>query len=327
MKTPRRHVLALALSGLAATHFTPAFAATWPERPITLVVAYPAGGDTDAMARMYAEKLSARLGQPVLVENKAGASGLIGNNFVAHAKPDGYTLLLTPSTIATAPLVVKSVGSNSYDVRRDFTPIVLTGTQPLYLIASAGGPRDLKTLVAQAKAKPGTLTYASPGTGSPMHILGEMFSRSVGIQMTHVPYRGVAPAVTDLLAGQVTFTFMTWGPVAPYAEKGKVEPIAVAETHRSPLTPNVPTFAELGVHKVELSAWQGLMGPRGLPPELVDLLNRHMNEILKMPDVAKRMETFGAVPAGGAPARLATISADEYTRVGKVIKELGIQAD
>jgi tripartite-type tricarboxylate transporter receptor subunit TctC len=324
MNILRRRVLAAACAGLALAA-APAFAQSWPSKPVTIVVSYPAGGDTDAMARLFAEKLQARLGQPVVVDNKPGASGIIGNAYVAKAQPDGYTLLLTPSTFSIATLVVKTGGSNQYDVLNDFTPIVLTGTQPLFLVSGAGGAKDLRELLASAKTKP--LSYASPGSGSPMHILGELFNKAAGVKFSHVPYRGVAPAVNDVLGGHIPLTFVTWGPVAPHITGGKMTALAVADSARSPLAPNVPTLAELGVKGVEVTAWQGLMGPKGLPPDIVRTLNAHMNEILKMPDVAAKMQTFGAIPAGGDPARLARTNAADHARYGKIIKDFGIQAD
>jgi tripartite-type tricarboxylate transporter receptor subunit TctC len=325
MKLTRRHALAAALAVGVSLCAAPAAAQTWPSKPITIVVSYPAGGDTDAMARLFAEKLSARVGQPVVVDNKPGASGIIGNAYVAKAAPDGYTLLLTPSTFSIATLVVKSGPANSYDVLNDFAPIVLTGTQPLFLVAGAGGAKDLRSLVAAAKAKP--LSYASPGSGSPMHILGEMFNKAAGVQVAHVPYKGVAPAVNDVLGGHVPLTYITWGPVAPHIASGKMTALAVADQDRSPLAPNVPTLGELGVKNVEVSAWQGLMGPKGLSPEIVRTLNTHMNEILKMPDVVAKMVVFGAIPAGGEPSRLARTNAADHARFGKIIKDFGIQAD
>jgi tripartite-type tricarboxylate transporter receptor subunit TctC len=327
MKLSRRSVLAAAALAAGATLCAaPAFAqGNWPSKPITLVVSYPAGGDTDAMARLYAEKLQARLGQPVIVENKPGASGIIGNNFVARAPADGYTLLMTPSTISIATLVMHQSPGNSYDVLNDFTPIIQTATQPLFLVAASGAVKDMPGLLSAAKAKP--MSYASPGSGSPMHILGEMFNKSAGLKLSHVPYRGVAPAVTDVMGGHVPLTFITWGPVAPYIASGKMVPLAVFENERSPLAPEVPTARELGIRDVQVSAWQGLMGPKGLPPEIVKTLNANMNEILKMPDVAAKMKVFGALPAGGDPARLARTNADDHNRFAKIIKEFGIQAD
>lgn len=323
-KIRRQVVLTAALLATAQLSGT-ALAQAYPSKPITIVVAYPAGGDTDAMARLYAEKLSHRLGQPVLVDNRPGASGTIGTVHVGKAAPDGYTLLLAPNTFAIAQFVLKTASGSSYDVINGFTPIVQTSVQPMFVAASqSSGIKDLKTLTAQGKRD--GLTYASPGSGSPMHIMGEMFNKAAGTKLAHIPYKGVAPAVNDLIGGHVPVTFMTWGPIAPYAGT-KVNVLAVADAQRSTLAPNVPTLGELGLKDVEVSAWQGLFGPKGMPAETVKLLNTHLNEILKMPDVVSKMATFGALPAGGDSARLAKTNAADFNRFGKLIKDLGIQAD
>ena len=327
MKPTRRHVIAAAISMAAACASGLAWAADgYPAKQITLVVAYPAGGDTDALARLFAEKLSARVGQTVLVDNRPGASGIIGSAYVSKAAPDGYTLLLAPSTFSIAQLVLKTNGSG-YDVLNGFTPIVQTGSQPLFLVA--GGNSGLSTLKdAVAAAKGGkSLSYASPGSGSPMHILGEMFARASGASLAHVPYKGVAPAINDVLGGHVPVTFVTLGPVAPYLAGGKLRPLAVASAQRSPLAPSVPTLAEQGYKDVEVTAWNGLWGPRNLPPEIVKTLNGHFNEILKMPEIVSRMAVLGTTPVGGDADVLGKTNAADYARFGKVIKELGIQAD
>ncbi|CAB5678772.1 Argininosuccinate lyase [Delftia tsuruhatensis] len=325
MNKTRRQVSLAAAFLAAATLSGTAMAQAYPAKPITIIVAYPAGGDTDAMARLYAEKLSTRLGQPVLVDNRPGASGTIGSVHVAKAAPDGYTLLLAPNTFAIAQFVLKTASGSSYDVLHGFTPIVQTSVQPMFVaVNQASGIKDMKTLIAQGKRD--GLTYASPGSGSPMHILGEMFNRAAGTRIAHIPYKGVAPAVNDLIGGHVPTTFMTWGPIAPYVG-GKVTALAVADSQRSALAPNVPTLSELGVKDVEVSAWQGLFGPKGMPPETVKLLNTHLNEILKMPDVVSKMATFGALPAGGEPARLEKTNAADFNRFGKLIKDLDIRAD
>jgi len=327
MPSTRRQAIATALALAAACATGLARADSYPSKPITLVVAYPAGGDTDALARLFAEKLSARVGHPVVVDNRPGASGIIGSAYVSKAQPDGYTLLLAPSTFSIAQLVLKTGGTSGYDVLNGFTPIVQTGSLPLFLVASgASGLASVKDLAAAAKAgKP--LTYASPGSGSPMHILGEMFNRAAGVNLAHVPYKGVAPAVNDVLGGHVPATFITLGPVAPYLANGKMLPLAVASRERSALAPKVPTLLELGYKDVEVTAWNGLWGPRNLPPEIVKTLNGHFNEILKMPDIVSRMAVLGTTPVGGSADVLGKINAADFERFGKVIKELGIQAD
>lgn len=323
MKQVFRVLAAASLAGLVGL----AAAQSYPSKPITIVVAYPAGGDTDAVARLLGEKLSRRLGQPVVVDNRPGASGTIGSSHVARSPADGYTLLLAPSTFAIAQLVLKSSGSAAYDVINGFTPIIQTGSQPLFL-AAAGTveARSLKDLVSAARTD-SNLAYASPGSGSPMQVLGEIANKSMGVNFRHVPYKGVAPAINDVIGGHVPLTYMTYGPIEPYLASGKIRVLAVADKTRSPLAPTVPTFAELGYPGVEVTAWNGLFGPKGMAPDVVRTLNTQVNEILKMPDVVSRLATLGVVPQGGAPEVLARTNAGDFERYGRVIKEMGIQAD
>ncbi len=312
---------------LASLGSAPAWAQTWPSRAVTIVVSYPAGGDSDALARVFGEKLAARIGQQVVVENRPGASGTIGNAHVAKAAPDGHTLLWTPSTMAIATLVLKAGTGAQYDVLNDFTPVFHAGNQSLFLLVNAAtGITSAKDLVAAAKT--GKMpSYASPGSGSPMHLLGEMFNKAAGVQIQQVPYRGLAPALNDLVGGHVNMMYSTLGPVAPHLGTGKLRNLAVADAKRSPLAPEVPTLAELGFRDAEIGAWQGVFAPRGLPAEVVRSLNAHFNEILKMPDVQARMAQLALVPSGGEPAVLARALAQDNDRYGKVIKEFGIQAD
>ena len=328
MQNTRRLGLAIVAAVTATLAFGNAVAqAAYPNKQINLVVAFPPGGDTDALGRLFAEKLQARVGQPVIVENKTGASGTIGNAFVAKAAPDGYTLLFTPNTMATAPLVLKPGTGATYDPQSDFTPIFLAGTQSLFLVTTAAsGVTSMNDLVAAARAGK-VVNYASPGAGSPMHILGEMFNRSAGVKISPIAYRGSGPAVVDLLGNHVPMMYTTLGPVAQHLASGKLVNIGVADPRRSPLAPNVPTFAEAGFKDSEVGAWQGFVGPRGMSPEIVRTLNGHLNEIIKMPDVMARMTTIGLVPAGGEPAAIARAISSDFTRYGKVIKEAGIQAD
>jgi tripartite-type tricarboxylate transporter receptor subunit TctC len=330
MPTIRRE-FALSLACIAALGATlsagQAQAQTYPSKPVTIVVSYPPGGDTDALARLFAEKLAARIGQQVLVDNRSGASGTIGNSYVAKAAPDGYTLLFTPNTISIATLVLKAGSGASYDAVNDFTPIIQMGSQSLFVVVnSATGIGNLASLVAGAKGGK-VPTYASPGSGSPMHILGEMFNKSAGVKITQVPYRGSGPAIVDLVGGHVQMMYTTLGPVAPHIATGKLRNLAVADAKRSPLAPDVPTLAELGFRDAEVGAWQGLMAPKGLSPDIVKTLNGHFNEILKMPDVITRMTTLALVPVGGEAAVLGALNAADHQRYAKVVKEFGIQAD
>ncbi len=327
MTFPRRLVLTTLASIAVAFAAGGVSAQAWPSKPVTLVVSYPAGGDTDAIARVYAEKLSARIGQQVLVDNRPGASGAIGNSYVAKSAPDGHTLLFTPSTFPIAQHVLKLASNIAHDVVKDFTPIIKTGNIPLLIVASPSvGVKDMKQLMADAKAGK-AFTYGSPGAGSPMHIAAEMLNRAAGTKMTHVPYRGVAPVVTDALGGHVTVGWITPGAVGQHVSTGKLLPLAVAERARTKLMPDVPTLIELGYRDLDVSAWMALLGPKGMAPELVRTLNAHFNEIVKMPDVLARMATLGIEPIGGEPAVLAKQISDDDERFGKLVKELGIRAD
>ncbi|MFN0161646.1 MAG: Bug family tripartite tricarboxylate transporter substrate binding protein [Burkholderiales bacterium] len=303
-------------------------AQAWPTaKPISIVVSYPAGGDTDAIGRAYAEKLAQRLGQQVIIDNRPGASGTIGNAHVAKATPDGYTLLFTPSTFPIAQHVLKVSPQVAHDVNRDFAPIIKTGNIPLLVVtAPSTGIRDIKQVISDAKSGK-ALTYGSPGTGSPMHIAAEILNRAAGIKISHVPYKGVAPIVVDALGGHVSVGWITPGAVGQHVATGKLIPLAVSERARTKLMPNVPTFIELGYRDMDVSAWMGLLGPRALPAEIVRALNAHMNEILKMPDVMARMNTLGIEPIGGEPGVLAKQIADDDSRFGKLVGEFGIKSE
>ncbi len=328
MKILRRRVVAVALA-CASIAMLPAAAVAqaWPAKPVTIVVSFPPGGDTDALARLFAEKLSARIGQTVNVENRTGASGTIGNASVAKAPADGYTLLFTPNTITTATMVLRPGTGAAYDVLEDFTPIVMMGTQQLFVVVNtATGINSMADLVAANKG--GKMpTYASPGSGSPMHILGELFNRSAGMKIQQVPYRGSGPAVIDLLGGHIGMFFTTLGPVSPHIASGKLRNLAVADAKRSPLAPDVPTLSELGFKDADVPAWQAFMAPKGLSPDIQRTLNGHFNEILKQPDVQARMTQLALLPAGGEPSVVRERVAGDHARYSKVIKELGIQAD
>lgn len=325
----RRHVLCLAIAMAASTFVAaPALAqGEYPSKPITVVVSYPPGGDTDAIARLFAEKLSTRVKQPVIIDNRPGAGGAIGNNWVGRAANDGYTLLFTPNPFTTAPPVMKLSPAASYDVLNGFAPVINTATQPLVLVANPGlGVKTLPELIAMAKSGK-SVTYASPGAGSPMHILGEWLNKSAGVKITHVPYRGVGPSVTDVVAGHVNTAWVTFGAVRQYLQTGKLIPLAIGDAQRSKLAPEVPTLKELGYKDVVVGSWNGFFAPKGTPAPVVKMLNEHLNEILKQPEVVEKLAVFGALPAGGAPEVLGKINASDYAVMGKVIQDLGIAAD
>ncbi len=325
MSLHRRYLVAAALLGCAAV-CSPAFAQTYPTKPITVVVAYPPGGDTDAIARLFAEKLSQRLKQTVVVDNKAGAGGVVGNSFVSRAAADGYTLLFTPNPFTTAPMTMGLSTAQSYDVLSGFEPVIKTATQPLVLVAHpSAGFKTIPEMVAQAKSGK-ALNYASPGAGSPMHVVAEWLNKSAGTKIAHVPYRGVGPSVVDVTAGHVQTAWVTLGAVAQYVQAGKLVQVAIADAQRSSLAPQVPTLVEAGYKDVVVGAWNGFFAPKGTPPAVVQLLNTQFNEILKEPEVVQKLAVYGALPAGGSPEVLAKTNASDYEVMGKIIQELGIKA-
>ena len=326
MKLDRRQCLAIAMA-VSAVVAGAANAQSYPEKPISVVVGYPPGGDTDAMARLFADKLAQRLKQPVIVENKPGAGGTVGNSFVGKAKADGYTLLFTPNPFTTAPFVMKLSAGNQYDVLNGFEPVIKMATQPLVLVAHpSASVKNVAEMVAAAKAGK-AYSYASPGAGSPMHVVAEWLNSSAGVKIAHVPYRGVGPSVNDVAGGHVATAWVTLGPVAQYIATGKLVPLAIADAKRSPLAPQIPTLVEQGHKDVVVGAWNGFFAPKGTPADVVKLLNSHLNEIVKMPDVVEKMAMFGALPAGGAPDVLGKTNATEYEQMGKLIKALGVTAE
>lgn len=312
---------------IAAVTASPVFAQAYPAKPITVVVAYPPGGDTDAIARLFADKLSQRLKQSVVVDNKPGAGGTIGNAFVSRALPDGYTILFTPNPFTTAPMVLKLAPSASYDVLNGFEPIIKTAVQPLVLVANPNaGFKTIPEMIAVAKSGK-AVSYASPGAGSPMHVAAEWLNHSANVKITHVPYRGVGPSVVDVVAGHVPTAWVTLGAVSQYTSSGRLIPLAIGDAKRSPLAPGIPTLVEFGYKDVVVGAWNGFFAPKGTPADVVRLLNSTLNDIVKMPDVVEKLATFGALPVGGAPDVLGKTNASDFEVMGKVIRELGITAE
>ena len=328
MTLHRRHLIQASLIACAVAASPAALAqSAYPNKPITVVVSYPPGGDTDAIARLFAERLSQRLKQTVLVENRPGAGGTIGNASVGRAAPDGYTLLFTPNPFTTAPMVMKLPPNASYDVLGGFEPIIKIATQPLVLVAHPSvGVKTVPEMINVAKGGK-AMSYASPGAGAPMHVVAEWLNKSAGVKITHVPYRGVGPSVVDVVAGHVNTAWVTLGAVSQFTNNGRLVTLAIADARRSTLAPNVPTLVEAGYKDVVVGAWNGFFAPKGTPTAIVNLLNTHMNEILRMPDVVERLANFGALPAGGAPDVLAKTNASDYEVQGKLIADLGIRAD
>jgi tripartite-type tricarboxylate transporter receptor subunit TctC len=328
---PRRHALAvLAASGLALAGALPQQAgaqAAFPARQVTLVVPFPAGGGPDLAARIIGEKLAPRLGQPVVVDNKPGAGALVGASFVAKATPDGHTLLLTPNTMIISPHVLPPGAGGGVDVMKDLAPVIAPATTPLVLVAnpSLGAP-NLKAAIELARKAPG-LPYGSAGNGSPMHFAGEMLKKSTKADLMHVPYKGVAPSITAALAGEVKLLYVGLGGAVPHIKSGKLVPLAVTESRRSELLPEVPTATEQGVPGVEVNAWYGVFAPAATPAATIARINREINEVIKMPEVRDKLMAAGIEGLGGTPQVLEGFMKADNQRYGTLARELNIKAD
>jgi len=307
------------MAGLAHGQQDPA---SYPTRPIHFVIPTPPGGPNDVIGRLIADRLSRSLGQPVIVENKPGASQTLGTAFVAKARPDGYTLLFTSSTpIVMAPFTNKKL---PYDATRDLVVISHVGTTPLVLYANAAtGARSVKDVIRLAKAQPDAISYGSYGNGSAAHLLGEYFSRQAGLRLVHVPYKGVAPEIADLVGGQVNLGVADIGVPAPFVKAGKLRAVAVAGARRSAVLPEVPTFAEQGIAGMEpFTAWWGMFAPHGTPAPIVERLAAEVGRIVKSPDFAARMTSFGGEPTGLSGGAADAILREELAHWQKIVADL-----
>lgn len=321
----RRASRALVLAALAAGIAPAAQAQAYPERPIKLVVPWPPGGATDALGRLLAQRLSERLGQTVIVDNKAGAGGNIGTAAFVREKADGYTLLMaTSSTNAANPHLYSRLG---FDAAKDFAPIAFVAEIPNILEVPKQSPfRSVADLVAAARAEPGKLNYGSGGVGSSQHLAGAMFKYLTGADVLHIPYKGSGPAVSDLLAGQVDMMLDT-GSLAQ-VQAGSLRALAVAARQRLPALPDVPTFDEAGVPKMYASAWYGIVAPAGTPVDVVQRLNKEVNAVVADPEVKKRMEGMGAlVPTGQTPAEFGAFIQAEIQRYAEIVKISGAKME
>jgi len=325
----RRLVLLSAAAGLAAAACAAAAAdapVDFPTRPIKIVVPYPPGGSTDTLARTLGARISQRLGQPVVVENRAGASGNIGAVYAASQPPDGYTVFLGTSTaLAVNPSLFKSL---PYDPQRDFTPIVLATTLPNIVVVNSTVPaKTLAELVTYMRSRPGKETYASAGNGTPSHLGGEVFKKAANIDVAHVPYKGGAPALTDLASGQTSYMIAVLAEAMPFVKMGKLRALATTTLARLPNHPDLPTVAEEGMPGFELIAWYGLLAPAKTPPAIVARLNKAFDEALQDKEIAARLSDAGFIIEGGPPARLTEIMRSETAKWKKVIDESNIKPD
>ena len=318
------HTIAVAVLLLAGGNAVPA--ADYPNQTIKVVVPFPPGGGVDVVARIVMPKLSEALGQPVIIENKGGAGGSLGAIAVAQAPRDGYTLLLgTGSTHGTNPNVYAKL---SYDAVRDFTPVILVTSSPLVLVANPTVPaKTAAELIALAKAKPGTLSFGSYGTGSINHLAAELLNSMAGIQTNHIPYRGSAPMMTDLIGGRIQFAFDGVSTTLGYIQSGKVNMLGISGSKRTPVHPNEPTISEAAVPGYDTSVWFGLFAPAGTPKAAVDLLNGKIDAILKLAEVKANLLKLGLEPAGGGPDVLAGRVQSELQKWTKIVREKNIRID
>jgi tripartite-type tricarboxylate transporter receptor subunit TctC len=319
-KIPRRTFLATALAAAA-----PLAWAAYPERPITLIVPWAPGGSTDILARALSEQLTRSMGQPVIVDNRAGASGNIGSAMVARAKPDGYTLLVgSMSTHAMNPALMSNMPFRGSE---DFTPIALVANVINTMVVNPSVPaNNVPEFIAYAKAHPGKLAFASAGGGSTNHLSAEMFDKAAGIKMLHVPYKGGAPAVQATVANQTQVLFSAGTQTLPQVKAGRLKLLAVTEPTRSKLLPDVPTVSEF-LPGYEMSVWYAVFGPAGMPRDLVLKLNREINKALEVPAVRDHMASIGVDVVDSTPEQLAAKLKQDTERYGKIIKDLDIKLD
>ncbi|WP_420227391.1 Bug family tripartite tricarboxylate transporter substrate binding protein [Pigmentiphaga litoralis] len=310
----------LALCGASARAQT-----DYPSKPIRIVVPYPTGGFNDTLGRIVAAKLSTAWKQTVIVENKPGGGTVIGTQAVANAPADGYTLLVVQFPFAANPWLYKSL---PYDSAKAFAPVVLAGRSPMLFVVPGSSPlRSMRDVLAQAKAKPGTLNYGSSGAGSSNHLAMALFESVTGTRMTQVPYKGSTPLLTDLAGGQVDLAIDLLPHALPFIQSGRLRPLAIAGTQRSPLMPDLPTTTEAGIPSYEVTSWHGLVAPAGTPPAVIDKLNRELNSIFAMDDVKKTFAQQGVVPDGGSPARFQQFIDAQMTLWKKVVQDAAITAE
>jgi tripartite-type tricarboxylate transporter receptor subunit TctC len=316
------------LLGALAIGLTACFAHAqeWPQKPVTLVVPFPAGGSTDMVARAIGPKLTEKLGQPFLVDNKAGATGTIGATLVKRAAPDGNTLLVASlGPLVIAPHLIKGL---QYDALKDFDLITVAVQAPNVLVVPAASPHNtMADVIAHEKKNPGKMTFASSGNGSSDHLTAELFWQETGTTGLHVPYKGGAPAITDLLGGQVEASFQNVNAVFQHIKSGKLKALAVTGTKRSPVLPDVPTMAEAGVKNVEVYSWQAIVAPKGLPPTVRTKANEAIVAALNDPAVKQQFTAIGFEVVGNTPAQFATFQKQEFDRWKKVIETGKITID
>lgn len=321
----RRSILKAGAGAAVALAAPRVLAQPWPSGPIRIVVGFPPGGGTDALARVVATKLTQMWNQQVIVETKAGVAGVLAADYVAQQPSDGSTLLMAHiNSHALAPSLQPKM---NYSVERDFVPIVLVGVTPNLLIAHPGAAKTVQEIVAQCKAKPGQVSFGSAGAGSAQHLALEMFKLRAKVDALHVPYKGSGPALTDLMGGQIQYCFETMTSATPHVKSGKVTAIAQTRIKRAKGHPNVPTMDEQGFAGFEATTWYGLVGPGKLPAAIAQKMNEDVNQVLAMPDVQEKLDTYGAEDGGGTREKFATFIRSETAKWAKVVKDGNIKVE
>jgi tripartite-type tricarboxylate transporter receptor subunit TctC len=303
-----------------------AFAQAYPAKTVKLIVPFPPAGTTDILARIVAQKLSERLGQQFIIDNRAGAGGNIGADLASKSTPDGYTLLV--GTVGTNAINASLYAKMPYDTAKDFAPIGMIAAVPNVLVVHPSVPvKSVKELIELAKSKPGELNFASSGNGTSIHLSGELFKTMAGVNMNHIPYKGSAPALTDLLGGQVQLMFDNLPSSMPHIKAGKLRPLAVTSLQRSPALPDIPTIAESGLAGFDASSWFALFAPAGTPKDIITKLNAELQVILQMPEVRVKFAEQGAEPGNFTPEQLGAFTRAEMVKWAKVVKDSGAKVD
>ncbi len=305
---------------------TPALAQTWPNRPLRLVVPFPAAGTTDIIAREVAAELTKSLGQQVVVDNRPGAGGNVGSDIVAKSAPDGYTIVM--GTVGTHAINTSLYAKMPYDPVKDFAPVTLVAAVPNVLEVNNALPvKSVKDLIAYAKANPGKLNFASSGNGTSLHLSGELFKTMAGVDMLHIPYKGSAPAITDVISGQAQLIFDNLPSSIAFIRSGQLRAIAVTTLKRSPALPDIPTIDESGVPGFEATSWIGVLAPAGTPREIVNRLHDEIVKALNTPALKKSLQAQGAEPVGDTPEQFAEHIRNEIAKWAKVVKQSGAHVD
>lgn len=315
----------LAAAALATPFATQAQNAEYPDKPIRLIVPYPPGGGTDVIARIMQERFQALLGQPIIIENRGGAAGSIGTEVVAKSAPNGYTVLFTLSSHTINPSIYPKL---PFDTAKDFEPVGMVASLPQILVANMQFPANtVAELITLAKAKPGTLSFASVGNGSPGHLAGELLKLRTGTEMTHIPYRGGGPAVSDVLGGQVPLLWVSIPAAAQFVKAGKLKALAVSTQKRSAAFPDVPTMQEAGVPDFEVDSWYAMFVPAKTPRPVIDKLNRVINTVVRESKIRDKLLAQGSEGVGGTPEELGKVVSTELARWGKLAKDANIKVD